>query len=236
MVSAQTISEEAQRHFARGMAAVEMAKSAEDYTKAIQEFEKAARLAPQWPDVFFNLGMVQEKVERYRDAIESLSQYLRLAPNAPDAPKIKEHIYKLEYKTEQVLKVQEIIDVLVSIRGWYTKNLKGCDTSRKQFDITRQGDDAVEVPSYVALHGGPNGEIVVAGSLVMEVTRPFLKYVTLFNNCVDSVYDNNHGKWPDYCFYKMENEIKVVSKTLVKVSKKEISRGSGVTTCTFEKK
>ncbi|MDP2278615.1 MAG: hypothetical protein Q8K51_10375, partial [Nitrospirota bacterium] len=42
---AQIIPEEAKRHFDRGMAAVEMAKSPADYESAIKEFTQAARLA-----------------------------------------------------------------------------------------------------------------------------------------------------------------------------------------------
>ena len=48
-VWAQTVSREAQKHMNRGMAAVEMSKSPEEYEKAVREFEQAARLAPRWP-------------------------------------------------------------------------------------------------------------------------------------------------------------------------------------------
>jgi tetratricopeptide (TPR) repeat protein len=97
----QTVSEEAKRHFDRGMAAVEMAKSPEDFKDAIKEFEQAIRLAPDWPDVYYNLGMVQEKAEKYSDAITNLKQYLGLAPNANDAEAVKSLINKLEYTAEQ---------------------------------------------------------------------------------------------------------------------------------------
>jgi len=46
----QIVSEEAKRYFDRGMAAVEMAKSAEDYESAIKEFQETARIAPYWAD------------------------------------------------------------------------------------------------------------------------------------------------------------------------------------------
>ncbi|MCX6565317.1 MAG: tetratricopeptide repeat protein [Candidatus Aminicenantes bacterium] len=98
----QTAQEEARRHFDRGMAAVEMAKSPEDYAAAINEFEQAARLAPDWPDIYYNLGLVQEKVEKYGDAIMNLKQYIRLAPNANDAETIKTLINKLEYRFDRL--------------------------------------------------------------------------------------------------------------------------------------
>ncbi|TRZ88817.1 MAG: tetratricopeptide repeat protein [Methanosarcinales archaeon] len=102
---AATVPKEAQRHFDRGMAAVEMAKSPDDYAAAIKEFEQAIRFAPDWPDVYYNLGMVQEKAGKYRDAITSLRQYLQLVPNASDATTVKSLINKLEYKAEPVLAV-----------------------------------------------------------------------------------------------------------------------------------
>jgi tetratricopeptide (TPR) repeat protein len=115
----QTVSEEAKRHFDRGMAAVEMAKSPEDYKAAIKEFEQAARLAPDWPDVYYNLGMVQEKAEKYSDAIRSLKQYLRLAPNASDAETVKTLINKLEYKQDQEEGVKRVYEMMTS--GIYEK-------------------------------------------------------------------------------------------------------------------
>jgi hypothetical protein len=51
----QAVSEEARRHMARGMAAVEMAKSPEEYGSAMREFQEASRLAPDWPDPHYNL-------------------------------------------------------------------------------------------------------------------------------------------------------------------------------------
>ena len=101
IANAQNISDEARRHFDRGMAAVEMAKSPADYKDAIKEFEKAARLAPGWADVYYNLGMVQEKVSKYNVAVTSLKQYLRLAPNANDAEMVKSTINKIEYKKQK---------------------------------------------------------------------------------------------------------------------------------------
>jgi tetratricopeptide (TPR) repeat protein len=121
----QTVSEEAKRHFDRGMAAVEMAKSPEDFKDAIKEFEQAIRLAPDWPDVYYNLGMVQEKAEKYSDAVTNLKQYLRLAPNASDVETVKSLInkleYKLEYKKDQEEGIKKFYDIMTSgsyVRSW----------------------------------------------------------------------------------------------------------------------
>jgi hypothetical protein len=98
---ADTVPEEAQRYMARGTAAVEMAKSPKDYERAVREFEQAAKLAPNWPDIYFNLGSVQTKAGNFDEAMRHYKRYLEIAPNAPDAAKVREEIYKLEYRAEE---------------------------------------------------------------------------------------------------------------------------------------
>jgi len=92
---------EAERHFNRGMAAVEMAKDAEDYESAIEEFQKAQSLAPDWADLYYNLGLVQEKAGKAEAALASLRKYLLLAPDAEDAAEVRQFIDRLEYRLER---------------------------------------------------------------------------------------------------------------------------------------
>ncbi len=109
----QSISDEAKRHFDRGVAAVEMAKSPADYQSAITEFELAINLAPEWPDVYYNLGLVQEKIEKYGDAVNNLRKYLKYAsPTANDAETVKSLINKLEYKRDKTDQKTEIINAM----------------------------------------------------------------------------------------------------------------------------
>jgi hypothetical protein len=111
----QDVSEEARRHFDRGVAALEMAQSPADCEAAINEFEQAVKLAPDWPDVFYNLGIAQEKAEKYGDAVRSYQQYLRLAPNSSDAEEVKSLINKLEYRREKAEKERMDPNGLVGI-------------------------------------------------------------------------------------------------------------------------
>lgn len=97
----QIVPKEARQRFTRGIAAVEMAKSIDDYKSAAHEFELAKKLAPDWPDVYYNLGMILEKTGDYEDAINNLKTYLRLVPSSSDARQVQEIIYKLEYKRER---------------------------------------------------------------------------------------------------------------------------------------
>lgn len=108
---AGAVSEEAQRYMTRGIAAVEMAKSPGDYALAVKEFEKAARLAPDWPDIYYNLGNVQSKAGDYPSAMKSFQRYLELAPKSPDAAKVQEEIFKLEYRQERIRKVAGLVGV-----------------------------------------------------------------------------------------------------------------------------
>ncbi|MDI6743299.1 MAG: tetratricopeptide repeat protein [Smithella sp.] len=109
----QIISDEARRHFDRGMASVEVAKTPADYEKAITEFEKAKSFSPDWPEVYYNLGLIQEKAEKYGDAAANLKQYLRLAPKAKNAAAVKSHINKLEYMKEQAEEEEAILSSIV---------------------------------------------------------------------------------------------------------------------------
>jgi hypothetical protein len=105
---ADTVPEEARRYLARGVAAAEMAETPKDYERAVREFIRAAQLAPNWPDVYFNLGFAQAKAGNYGEAMQHYKRYLELVPNAPDAEKVREEIYKLEYQAEEQKLVKEV--------------------------------------------------------------------------------------------------------------------------------
>lgn len=109
----QSISEEARRHFDRGMAAVEMATTAADYESAIKEFKEAIRLAPDWPDACYNLGLVQEKAGKLGEAVESYKSYLRLSPGAEDAEAVKSLVNKLEYMAERENEINQVYKLML---------------------------------------------------------------------------------------------------------------------------
>jgi len=127
----QAVSDEAKRHLDRGIAAIELANSPDDYAPAIKEFKQAVSLAPNWPDAYYDLGKAQEKAEKYSDAISSLRQFLMVAPNSNEAEAVKTLINKLEYKSEREETIKQAYDIMTS--GSY---------SRKQVDRKQLSGEA----------------------------------------------------------------------------------------------
>lgn len=112
----QGVPSEARRHFEAGLAAVEAARSRADYRAAIDEFEQAARLAPEWPGAFRALGLVQRAAKKYAEAEKSFRRYLELAPNAADADKISGLIGEMSGQQGQEAEVRKILEMMASGR------------------------------------------------------------------------------------------------------------------------
>ena len=103
----------AKKHFDRGVAAVESAKSAEDFEDAAKEFETAKSLAKDWPDVYYNLGIVYDNLEKYDDALVNLKYYLQLKPTAEDADEVETMINKIEYKKDKANEKENKFNLVV---------------------------------------------------------------------------------------------------------------------------
>jgi hypothetical protein len=95
------IPQDAMRHMAYAETAFQEAKGPADLDNAVQELNKALRLAPWWGAAYKNLGLLDEKASRYADAARNLQLYLLATPNAPDAQAIQMKIYSLQYKVKQ---------------------------------------------------------------------------------------------------------------------------------------
>jgi ankyrin repeat protein len=211
LVFGQEVSDEAQRHSDRGVAAIDI----KDFEAAIKEFEEAVKLAPDWPDAFYNLGAAQEGAEKYRDAVRSYTEYLRLAPNADDAEDIKSLINTLEFKAEQVLTIPDIVDTLVSCNekgGWQEFDsdsgiLKPLGANGGLgLDITRVDDRSVKVLTerrrYLDREEYSYSTLSVTGPVIAYTHKLFML--------------NNKTKELDYKAYA-DIEIEVVSKNHVKI-------------------
>lgn len=87
-----------------------MAQHRVDFLEAEEYFEKASNLAPWWPDPYFNLGLVQEKIGDYDFATMNLEFYLLAAPDAHDTAAVKQKIYEMEYMVKRMQQAGEYIN------------------------------------------------------------------------------------------------------------------------------
>jgi len=93
----QAIPEAAKKHLLAGIDAIEKAKTPSDLDKAVDEFEAAAKIAPDAPEAYYFLGKTLSMTRgRTKQAVDAYNRYLVLAPNAPDAAKVKAEIAELE--------------------------------------------------------------------------------------------------------------------------------------------
>jgi hypothetical protein len=181
---AGTVSDEARRYMARGMAAVEMAKSPGDYALAVPEFEQAARLAPDWPEIFYNLGLVQSKVGDYTSAMKSFQRYLDLAPQSPDAAKVRDEIFKLEYRRDRDKQTTMLAGTWTGPEG-QTFELK-LDGARFQVTRARVGDDILVMNVAFQSYPGPMPDVplIFSGTLVGDkISGQYLQAACTVNHC-----------------------------------------------------
>lgn len=134
----------AEKHFDRGTAAVEIAESMEDFNVAINEFEKAKTYAPEWADVYYNLGFIYDKIEKYEEAIKNFRQYLKLSPNAEDAGEVESMLNKIEYKNEKASEKQNKYKDLV---GTWDRYDSETGERLNSYTISYNGND-LEVQTF----------------------------------------------------------------------------------------
>jgi tetratricopeptide (TPR) repeat protein len=99
LLSAQTVpqplSPEAQEALNKGVIAAKVP----DYLLAIRYFEEARKLAPDAPEIYFNLGLAESKIPgRELRAIAWFGAYLAASPYAANAAAVKEQIAVLDVK------------------------------------------------------------------------------------------------------------------------------------------
>ena len=98
------IPREAIQHAAYAEAAVEEAQkdaNPSHLNDAVNELQKALRIAPWWAQGYFNLGAVLQKANRPGEAAQALQLYLLADPHATNAQDVQMEIYKLQYEAKQ---------------------------------------------------------------------------------------------------------------------------------------
>ncbi len=81
--------------------AAQAAEKRNDWKTAIEEYERAYKLAPH-PSVLFNMAQAYEKLDSFHKAADLLVQYLQDSPNADDRSVVKARIQRLRDRPSQV--------------------------------------------------------------------------------------------------------------------------------------
>lgn len=124
---APAIPEEVERSMARGAAAFKGAKNANDYKDAVREFEQASLAAPWSGDIYYNLGLAQDKAGDHASAVRNLKLALLASPNSRE---IKTLLYEVEYRAEKSVSRSEerqskLNELLNQITGFYGLAVRG---------------------------------------------------------------------------------------------------------------
>ena len=98
---APVIPHAARRALAQGVVLFREAKSPQDFQSASDAFQKAADLAPWWPDPYFNLAKTQEQTGNNHAAVGNFRNYLAAAPTARDRGTVRTELYQAEFLAKQ---------------------------------------------------------------------------------------------------------------------------------------
>jgi len=207
-VNAAAVSDKVRYHMVRGQTAMEMAKVPADYELAIEEFKKAQLLAPNWPDVYYNLGVAQEKAGKFNVAAESLKRYLQLAPKASNAASIKDLITRLEFKAEQTITDEVALDIFASLGDSNSWQIKGENPIYlRGMQILGKTGNQIVVSYHAGTHGKSTINVTPRGNI--------LEFDTIYYLCNKSTQNNECPEWNGF-------NLEIVSKRQVKISIKKV--------------
>ena len=109
----------------KAKAIIKDAKTPDDFKQAVDALNQASLLAPWIGDIYYNLGIMQEKANQPADAINSFNLYLLAKPHAKDRKSVKEKIGSLEYAVEKTVKKFGFGNSVEKLNGyWWAKT---CD-------------------------------------------------------------------------------------------------------------
>ncbi|MFA7399510.1 MAG: tetratricopeptide repeat protein [Sideroxydans sp.] len=84
--------EEARKYMVQAEAAVKR----QSFSEAADRYRDALKIAPWWPEGYFNRALLLGETGRYKGAIANMKKYLRLIPAASDAQAAQDKIYEWE--------------------------------------------------------------------------------------------------------------------------------------------
>ena len=98
------------------------ARSATGYLTVMREFEKARKLAPTWPDIYYKIAAVHEAGEDFPAALSNYEVYLALLPQAANRREVQDKIYELEVLAKSHVTRRDVLRILGEVGkrggGW----------------------------------------------------------------------------------------------------------------------
>lgn len=182
------ISDEARKHFDRGMAAVEIALDSNDYVDAIAEFKNALELAPEWRSAKYNLAIVQDKAGEYDNAMENLKALKETATLEEEIAEIQSLINKVEYKIE---------------KGKEENNYDSVVTAMAAIEVPQEPTEPITIP---AINGWVDSLKFYAGG--SRDNREYTKYFPQGSTAY--VYGELNLEHPDAPWYREDFSFDVV--------------------------
>lgn len=136
-VFSEPLPPEAQASFDKGVIAAKQ----QDYLLAIRYFQEARKVAPDAPELFYNLGLAESKIPgRELRSMAWFGAYLAADPNAPNAAAIKNAINELEVKSQS--NIRHYIDALKVIAPTLRTENRGVAVDQIAFLCAAAGDGA----------------------------------------------------------------------------------------------
>ena len=194
----QDVSEEVQRLVVRGSAFAKASGTSTDYSEVVREFDKAQKLAPAWPEIYYKLAAVHEASEDYPAAVEHYEIYLALAPNAANWREIQDHVYELEVYAENHVTTEDIYRIFFQLgNGPWQLDGSAAFVGGK----FKTGDNGMTFNTTHAVTNRPM-------QFPVEVIGRSVSWRSVFHMC---------GGSPEYgnCPMRMNNMCEVQSKTRV---------------------
>ncbi len=138
MRPAPAIPHAARRALAKGVVLFGEAKSPQDFQAAGAAFQKAADLAPWWPDPYFNLAKTEEQGGHNHAAVNNLRNYLAAAPYARDRGAVRTELYQDEFRAKQeeaaaaslAQRQQNAQTILAYLQANFGKTITGLESCR----------------------------------------------------------------------------------------------------------
>ncbi len=129
------------------------------FDKAVGLYGEALKIAPWWPEGYFNRALILGATEKYYDAMREMKRYLLLVPDAPNARIAQDKIYQWEGaapEKEEAKKYAWLLGAWEVTGSWFSKAPFDYGERHNSFqaEFSKSGSS---VDGYVIIKGAKSG-------------------------------------------------------------------------------